>query len=969
MRSLPLVAPAATRGLAGAVGLALAATGLTVAVSSPAQGASPNLVISEIYGGGGNSGATWTHDFIEIHNPTAAPVSVSGWSVQYRSAGGAGAGAVTPLAGTVPAGGYLLIQEAAGAGGTKALPTPDVTGTIAMAGGGGQVWLSDGVAPLAPPAGDVDDAIVDGIVDLVGASSTAASFETNPVMTSPSNTTSAARTKPDADDNRNEFVTGSPSPVNSKGETEPPGDEPPPEEPVELTIGQIQGSGTTTPVAGDLVTTEGVVTAAYPAGGFFGFYLQTAGTGGPVDLATHTSSDGVFVYQERDAGPVTVTPGDHVRVTGLANEYAGQTQVTVNAAADIVELTESANAPTPATTAWPATAAQKESLEGMLFSPQGSFTVTNTFATNQYGEVGLAMGDKPLIQPTEVADAGSAAVAEVEADNARRAITLDDGASTNYTASSFSASTCGARPVPCLLNGDLTPPYVSNTHPVIVGAATTFTSPVILGEGGSPTAPTYRFQPVSTVTGPGNSASPATFENIRTSKPDSALINAAGESDIKVASFNVLNYFTTLGDADDDNVGDAGCLAYYDRRDDGDSVRDGCDQRGAWDPADLLRQQTKIVAAINSLEADVVGLMEIENSAALGEAPDEATNTLVAALNAAAGSDVWAANPSSAELPEPAEQDVITNAIIYRKAAVTRLGESRALGELSSEGEAFGNAREPIAQAFTPAAGGEDFLVVVNHFKSKGSGVDDGTGQGNANPDRVAQATALAAWVPTIQDETGTDATLLVGDFNAYTMEDPLQVLYEAGYADSETLSGNDEYSYSFSGLSGSLDHVLLNAAARESFTGSDIWNINSGESLALEYSRFDYHGTDFHEPGPYRSSDHDPVVVGLDLTDEPELLEAEIRVSHSPHKVKVHKTRAKLRIEVTADGVRPTGWVEVTVPDHGSLWARLTKGRATLTLPKFHTTGDHRLTISYLGDDAVAATETTHVVRVVRHH
>jgi hypothetical protein len=74
----------------------------------------------------------------------------------------------------------------------------------------------------------------------------------------------------------------------------------------------------------------------------------------------------------------------------------------------------------------------------------------------------------------------------------------------------------------------------------------------------------------------------------------------------------------------------------------------------------------------------------------------------------------------------------------------------------------------------------------------------------------------------------------------------------------------NGEYSYSFSGLSGSLDHILVNDAALARSTGTDIWNINGGESLALEYSRYNYHGTDFHAEGPYRSSDHDPVILGL---------------------------------------------------------------------------------------------------------
>lgn len=923
--------------LAGSLGLATLATGVTLA---PAHAASTGLVISEVYGGGGNSGATYTHDFIELHNPTDAAISVDGMSVQYRSSTGTTA-QVTELSGSVPADGHYLVQQAQGSGGTTALPTPDAAGTIAMSGSNGQVYLVNGTQALTtaevPGSGDVAGSTA--FVDMVGFGS-AAVYETA-ATPSLSNTTSAARTSPDADDNAAEFTTGAPAPQNSGGQ------EPEPEpEPTEVSIPEIQGSGATSPIDGDAVITTGVVTAAPQY--LYGFYLQDPQ--GDDDPAT---SDAVFVYYPQGSGSVTVEPGDHVEVTGEVDEYAGQTQV-VSTETGTVELTEPAGDVTAYAGEWPATDAAKESLEGMLFSPEGDFTVTNTYSTNQYGEVGLAVGDKPLIQPTEVVDAqDEAAVDAVEADNDARAITLDDGSGTDYTR-----------------NGSLTPAYVSNEHPVRVGAAVEFTEDVILTQGGSPSAPTYRFQPLESVDGEDFPAtSPATFENTRTDAPDAAQVAADGTPDVTVASFNVLNYFTTLGDADDDNVGDGGCTSYNDRDGDGNNVRGGCDQRGAWDPEDLERQQEKIVAAINALDADVVGLMEIENSAALGEAADEATESLVAALNADAGAGTWAANPSSSELPAASEQDVITNAIIYKPAAVERVGEARALGDQSAGGQAFGNAREPIGQVFAPVEGGEEFLFVVNHFKSKGSGTDDGTGQGNANPDRIAQATALEAWVPTVQDETGTEAVLLVGDFNSYSMEDPLQVLYEGGYTNVQEISPVEEWSYSFSGLSGSLDHVLANDAALELATGTDIWNINSGESVAMEYSRFNYHGTDFHEAGPFRSSDHDPVVLGLDLVaDEPELLEADIAVKVAPKRPRADRHRATFKIEVSAGGATPTGEVVVDLPGKRDLVGELNAaGKVVLKMTKpFGSAGEKTVVVRYAGDELVAASEesTTLVVR-----
>ncbi|WP_300643078.1 ExeM/NucH family extracellular endonuclease [Nocardioides sp.] len=920
---------------AGSLGLATLVTGLTLA---PAQAASTGLVISEAYGGGGNSGATFTHDFVEIHNPTSQPISVDGMSVQYRSSGSTSAASgVTELSGTVPAGGYYLVQQAQGSGGTQALPTPDATGSIAMSGTAFTVWLAEGTTALNPPAGSLTT--VPGVVDLLGVNSNTWEGPTKAAGTS--NTTSSARTAPDADHNGAEFVTGAPAPQATGGQPEP---EPDPD-PTVATIPEIQGTGEESPLVGTEVVTTGVVTAVPEF--LFGFYLQTPGTGG-VQRAQGAASDGVFVYFPRGAGDVTVQPGQHVKVTGEVAEFAGATQV-VSSEAEVEQLGTPSEPVTAYAGEWPATDAAKESLEGMLVDVSAQeFTVTNTYSTNQFGEVGLALGDTPLLQPTEVADAqDTAAIAAVVADNAARAIVLDDGSSTDYTR-----------------NGSLTPPYVSNAAPVRVGASATFTEPVVLTEGGSPSNPTYRFQPTVSVSGPDYTAtSPAVFEDTRTAAPEEV------GGDVSVASFNVLNYFTTLGDADDDNVGDGGCTAFTDRAGDGNNVRGGCDQRGAWDPQDFSRQQEKIVAAINALDADVVGLMEIENSARLGEEADEATRSLVAALNAAAGFEKWAANPSSSELPATSEQDVITNAIIFQPAAVERVGESRALGEQSGAGEAFDNAREPLGQVFAPVGGGEELLVVVNHFKSKGSGEDDGTGQGNANPDRVAQATALRDWVPGIAADTGTEAIVLLGDFNSYAQEDPMQVLYEGGYENTTDAAETPEWSYSFSGLSGSLDHVLANGAAMEALTGVDTWNINSDESVALEYSRFNVHATDFHQSGPFRSSDHDPVKIGLDLVeDAPELAASSVEVEVRPKQPKAGKGRLVLKVEVDSAAGTPSGTVTVTAGGEEVTAELKRSGKVVVTMRNpFEQAGTYPVTVRYSGDEATAASEETVEVRVRR--
>ena len=170
------------------------------------------------------------------------------------------------------------------------------------------------------------------------------------------------------------------------------------------------------------------------------------------------------------------------------------------------------------------------------------------------------------------------------------------------------------------------------------------------------------------------------------------------------------------------------------------------DPRGAWDNTNFLRQQGKIVKAINAMDADIVSLEEIENSRKVdGGDRDEAIGALVAALNADAGDpNRWAFVPSPAALPTVADEDVIRTGFIYDPDTVDVIGNARILIGSAP----FANAREPFAAAFKAegADNDEGFAVIVNHFKSKGSGADDGTGQGLANPDRINQANALKAF-------------------------------------------------------------------------------------------------------------------------------------------------------------------------------------------------------------------------------
>jgi predicted extracellular nuclease len=924
--------------LRASVRLAAAAALVTSALASsgPAEASTSGdaVVISEVYGGGGGStaGAAYTRDFVELYNPTDASVDLSSMSVQYKSATGTSF-QVTALTGSIaPHSTFLVAEGSAGSVGAE-LPTPDVSGTINMAQGAGVVFLARQTTALSGvPTGSVTGSAA--IADLVGYGSSANTFEGAPTATL-TNATSAARSASgsDTDVNATDFTTGAPTPAAGGGGG--------PACQGTLAIADIQGSSDTSPCAGSTVTTDGVVTAAYPTGGFSGFYLQTAGTGGDLDLATHTRSDGIFVFSSAAAAAVHL--GDHVQVIGKVSEFNGLTEIAPAAAADVTVLDTPAPAVKPATVPLPATAAQRESLEGMLVSLQGPFTVTDNYSLNQYAEIALAAGHEPLWQPTEVADPHDpAAIAAVVADNEARKVTLDDGATTNFFTS-----------------GKNTPlPWLTQDHQIRVGAPATFAAPMVLDYRNA----LWKLQPTTQLTAA--DAPPVSFGHTRTAAP------AAVGGDVQIASFNVLNYFPTTGA---DFVASGGSCTWYDDRAGhhvtvrdctGPNGEDG--PRGAADATNLARQQAKIVHAINGLGADVVSLEEIENSALFGLQRDAAVSTLVDALNADAGAGTWAYVPTPSTIGDQADEDVIRTAFLYRRAVVEPVGES-----VVDDAPAFDNARDPLAQAFEPVGGtsATRFVVIVNHFKSKGSGVDDGTGQGNANPDRIAQAHELVDFADRMKGALGSGKVFLSGDFNSYTKEDPIGVLEDAGYTDIGSTEHPDEHTYLFGGVVGSLDHVLANAAALDTVTGAHVWNINSVEPVALEYSRYNYNATDFYADDPFRASDHDPLVVGIDTSAAAVPTSTSASVSPDPVLTahKKHAERGVVTIAVTSPAdVVDAGTVEVY--DGGTLLGTVPvsdQGAATFTLPAYKHKGGHTLTVRYVGTPSFQPSQTSVSFRV----
>jgi predicted extracellular nuclease len=928
-----------TASLVATAALALAPLAAVAPAHSAVDG--KQVVISEVYGGGGNTGATYKQDFVELYNPTTAPVSLSSMSVQYRSGSGTtDPSSVVPLTGTIPAGGHYLVGLGKGTGGTTDLPTPDDSGSTAMSATAGTVFLADQTTALsAPPVGSVTGD--PRIVDLVGFG-TSNTFETT-ATAAPANPTSVARAAngADSDVNAADLSVGAPSPANTGTVTPPP--PPPPGDPEPHSIAEIQGTTDTSPLAGRTVVTDGVVTASYPTGGFKGFYVQTAGTGGDLP-AGHDASDAVFVF----LGSATDYPaiGDHVRVTAPVSEFNGLTELSP-AAGGVTRLADSVPSPAPVTDAYPGTDAGREAEEGMLQAPSGDFTVTDVYTLNNYGEINLASGTTPLRQPTDVARPGTPAAQAVADDNAARGVTLDDGSSTNY-----------------LTTGKDTPlPWLTPESPIRVGAPAQFSKPVVLDFRNS----VWKLQPTSQLTAD-NAAGvqPATFPNTRTAAP------AHVDGDLKLASFNVLNYFTETGE--DYVAAGNTCSSYNDRAGNPITVNDcgPVGPRGAWDDASLQRQQAKTVHAINTLGADVLSLEEIENSAKYRgpENRDEALSTLVEALNADAGSPVWAFVPSPAPADQPplAEQDVIRTAFIYKQAAAEPVGPSYIL----TGSTAFGNARQPLAQVFKTKGGvaAQEFLAVVNHFKSKGSGsgpdADQGDGQGASNHSRTLQAQALVDFVAGLKTRTGVSRVFLTGDFNSYTQEDPMQVLYDNGYTDIGS-SDTDESTYVFDGLVGSLDHVLGNAEAMGTVQDAHVWNINSVESVAYEYSRYNYNATDFYADGPFRSSDHDPLLVGFTLPTPVPPKVSQTLATIAPKRPEAGRAAVVDAQVTTGDGqVVDDGRVEVR--EGGTLLGQGEVSRGAVMIPvRFLEPGRHTITVSYLGNDAVAPSATTLTVDVTK--
>lgn len=588
----------------------------------------------------------------------------------------------------------------------------------------------------------------------------------------------------------------------------------------------IQGSGPVAAITGP-VTTQGVVVGDYegPSPTLRGFYIQDlAGDGDPA------TSDGIFVFNFDNNN---VSLGQVVRVTGTAGEFQDQTQI--SSVTSIAQCGTGSVEPVDVTMPFPS-ADYLERYEGMLVRFPQTLYVTEHFQLGRFGQVVMS-ADGRLAQPTNVVAPGAPALALQAANNLNRLIVDDALQNQNPDPILFGRSGNPLTAANTLRGGD--------TATGMVGVLT------YTWAGNAASGNAYRLRPINALNG---GVPPFVAANPRPETPTDV-----GGS-VRVAGLNLLNYFNTF----------SGCTNGV-----GGTPTD-C--RGAENLTEFNRQWPKTVAAIIGLDADVLGVIEIEND---GYGPTSAMQDLVDRLNAASAPGTYALIDVDAATGEvnALGVDAIKVGLIYQPANVTPVGQTAVLNsiEFVNGGDGALRNRPSLTQAFAQNSNGAVFIVNVNHLKSKGSACDvpdAGDGQGNCNIVRTNAANALMAWLATDPTGTGDPDVLIIGDLNAYAKEDPITAVLNAGYVNLiESLLGPDAYSYVFDGQWGYLDHALASASLFAQVAGITEWHINADEPSVLDYNtNFKSAGqlVSLYAPDQFRVSDHDPILIGLDLNAPP---------------------------------------------------------------------------------------------------
>ncbi|MBH0017759.1 ExeM/NucH family extracellular endonuclease [Pseudoalteromonas sp. NGC95] len=767
-------------------------TPLALVIASLSAPASADLIISEYIEGSSNNKA------IELYNNSSSPLTLDQYSLSLYVNGKTTIQSTLDLSGTLAANSTFVVVNSSSNDALK--EKADLEHGVANFNGDDALVLMQGST--------VVDSFGQRGVD-PGSFWSEGAVQTQNKTLRRKDSITAGRTTPDAEFNPSEEwvqfdqddFDGLGSHAGNGGTTPEPIPEPEPLEPLvcgaeKVLINAIQGDSSASPLVDTLVEFEGIVTADFQDDDQLkGFFVSSLAA--DID-ANPLTSEGVFVY----FADIDVNVGDHVRVQGTVEEYFDATQI--GSVSQVAVCDTGLAAAATKITLPLADTTDLEAFEGMLVTLEQPLVVTNNFGLGRYGEVELAT--ERLYQGTQVALPGDAANA-VETENLLKKILLDDG-STVQNLDPTAYPTPGLSAENTLRTGD--------TVNTVTGAlAYSFSL--------------YRIHPTV--------APSFIATNARENAPE---LNA--EADLRVASFNVLNYFN--GDGQGGGFPTA---------------------RGADSEAEFTRQEAKIVSAISAIQADVVGLMEIEND---GFGEFSAIASLVDALNDADSANNYAFVDFNVD---QIGTDAITTALIYRANKVEEVGTAAITTEAPFD---FSN-RAPIAQSFKSLETDEVFTVAVSHLKSKscgsasGNNADSGDGQGCWNEIRTEGANAFANWLDSKPTGVDDEDTILVGDMNAYAMEDPIRAFADKGYKnvvaeiDGDTLG----YSYSFSGRAGSLDHAVATQSLLSKIVAATDWHINADEPISLDYNvEFKSEGqqSSLYSESAYRASDHDPVIIDI---------------------------------------------------------------------------------------------------------
>ncbi len=579
-------------------------------------------------------------------------------------------------------------------------------------------------------------------------------------------------------------------------------------------IHDIQGTGETPNFNGQVKVIRGIVVGDFQgAGNLNGFFVEEEQSDWDANANT---SEGIFVF---GVSSPNVNVGDQVTVTGAVTNFPAGTGLTelTTVTSVVVNSTGNTLPPAQALTLPVATspATDLEKYEGMRVT-FGTLFVTDNSSLGQFGELGLASSklfiptnsidpnDNPATGNTTTGSGNAAAVSAQQTLNNNSRIVLDDGKG-------------GSNPNPIPFIG------AGTNSTIRLGDSVTNLAGVLSFAFGS-----YRLEPTSAPT--------FTAVNPRPAAPGSV-----GAATLRAASLNVENYFVTTGTG-----------------------------RGPSNAAELTRKRNKVVAALAGLNADVIGLIELEKGTQA--TANAAATDIVNALNALGSVGTYAVIPTPADVYDPTNpvgtDTEIKSGIIYRTSSVSPVGSS-----LTDSAAALGTySRAPIAQTFQSNSNGAKFTVVVNHLRSKsctgasGEDADQGNGQACFNARRRNQTQALVNFINNTLAPIDPDV-LVVGDLNAYGQEDPIDLLRAAGLTDliGQFVPAASQYSFSFQGEVGRLDHAFSTASLTAQTTGVTIWRINTDEPAVFDYNT-ENKPDDRYAATLFRSADHDPVLIGLKL-------------------------------------------------------------------------------------------------------